>query len=63
MKHDCITAEQGRRACTCANEKPCICPGGSAWDWIDAIPHSIDRALLALFALVIVAGFIKFFPH
>ena len=63
MKHDCVTDKQGRRACTCSNSKTRNGPGESAWDWIDAIPRGLDRALLLLVALAIVAAVIKFFHH
>ena len=67
MKHDCITDMQGRCACTCSRLHTTngdkSSPTGSEWDWIDAIPRPIDRVLLILIALVIVAGFIKFFKN
>ena len=65
MKQDCITDTRRLRSCTRVNTKSSSSLCGSAWVWdrIDVIYHSVDRALLVLFALSTEAGIVKFFHH
>ena len=66
MKHDCITNAQGRLPCSCHlhdRNSSRSDPHSDPWGWIDDMRYLMDRALLIVTAIAIVAIAYRIFHH